>query len=155
MQLQLMRYSAERYRINKSGYISNIFAIEGNLLTDTDVLRPVITIEKSNNPIDTNYNYMYIPAFKRYYFASIENNHEKLWTIKGEVDALYSFMPDIIRNQAIIDKSEGKNNANMYLNDGSYVMDSRKYNYVYKFPSGLSEQGQNILIVAGGGGANA
>ena len=150
MQLQLMRYTAERKRINKSAFISNIFAINGNLLDDTDILNPVIMIEKTNNPLLTNYNYMFIPEFKRYYFIEFDNNYAAMWTIKGEVDPLYSHISDILSNQCIIDKAQNVSDANLYLNDGSFVMDSRKYNQVYQFPNGLSEAGYNILIVAGG-----
>lgn len=150
MQVQLMRYTGERNRINKSAFITNTFAMNGELKDFCDTLNPVIQVQKTNNPINNDYNYMYIPEYKRYYYISIQNDYDRVWTIKGKVDVLYSHMYDILRNQCIVDKAENINNANLYLNDGSFVMDSRKYNQVYNFPTGLSSNGHNILIVAGG-----
>ena len=54
--------------------------------------------------------------------------------------------------RAVIDKSANSANANLYMDDGSYVMDSRKYNRVLPFPTGLSKDGTFILICAGGQG---
>lgn len=154
MQIQLMRYVGEKKRINKSAFITNVFAINGTLIEECDTLNPVILIEKNNNPLNNDYNYMYVPEFKRYYFISFENTCKNMWRIHGKVDVLYSHMSDILRNQCIIDKTENIEKANLYMNDGSFVMDSRKYNQVYHFPTGLSSSGHNILIVAGGA-ANA
>lgn len=151
MQIQLMRCIAEYNRINKDPFIKSVYAMEGTIKENTSVLNPIVMIDKITPPMASYYNYMYIPEFKRYYFIQdIVSVYETMWEIHGKEDVLYSNMSDILNSMAIIDKTEDTANANMYLNDGSFVMDSRKYNQVFHFPAGLSPSGHNILIVAGG-----
>ncbi len=150
MQIDLFTCNAERNRVNKSSFISNRFTMDGTIKDITSAMNVVIEIEKTN-PVKYNYNYMYISEFNRYYFIDdiklLGNNR---WLISGSVDVLYSFMNDILNTTVIIDKSENEENSNLYLDDGSFVMDSRKYNEVKEFPNGLNENGSYILICAGG-----
>ena len=148
MQISLFVCTAERNRVNKSDYITNRFVMNGTIKEPTSAMNLVIEIEKTN-PV--SYNYMYVDEFKRYYFIddikSIGNNR---WIITASVDVLFSFMTDIYNTTAIIDKVENEINGNLYLDDGSFVMDTRKYNEIKEFPNGLNENGSYILICAGG-----
>lgn len=152
MQINLFLYSGEQNRINKFNLLSNRFVMDGILKNTTSVVKPSIMIEKTN-PAIYKYNYMYIPDFNRYYFIEeiieIRNN---LWEIKGRCDVLYSYMTDILSNKCVIDKAESSIDSNLYLNDGSFVTDARKYNEVVPFSNGLSLNGSYILICAGGNG---
>ena len=151
MQINLFTCRAERNRVNKSDYITNRFAINGTIRKPTSAMNIVIEIEKKSNPVLYDYNYMYISEFKRYYFIDdIESVGMDRWVITASVDVLFSFMSDIYNTTAIIDKTENEQAANLYLDDGSFVMDSRKYNEIKEFPNGLNENGSYILICAGG-----
>ena len=153
MQINLFTYNKERNRVNKTDYLFNRFALDGYLKTNTSIIDPVIVIEKSN-PALYGYNYLYIPDFKRYYYINdIKQIRNNLWQISAHVDTLFSFMNDIVQNKAIIEKTESITESNMYLNDGSFVTDSRKYNEVLPFSNGLSLNGSYILICAGGNGS--
>lgn len=150
MQIDLFTCKAERNRVNKSDYISNRFTLQGNIKSSTSVTNIVIEIAKSN-PVIYEYNYMYIGEFNRYYYIDdITNVSANRWIITASVDVLFSFMNDILETNAIIEKVENEVTANLYLDDGSFVMDSRKYNEIKEFPSGLNENGSYILICAGG-----
>lgn len=151
MQIQLFSYTGENNRIDKGNYLSAPYTMNGNLREGTSILQPEIRIQKSTPPMNSQYNYMYIPEFKRYYFITdIVSPVNGLWTIKARVDVLFTYINQIYDSKAILDKSENEGNANLYYNDGSFIMDARRYNQVLEFPSGLSEQGYNILICAGG-----
>lgn len=150
MQIDLFTCNAERNRVNKNDYMSNRFTLEGTFRQSTSAMDISVDVEKSN-PLKFNYNYMYISEFDRYYFITdISTIVNGIWRIQGTVDVLMSFKNDILSTSAIIDKVETENNANLYLDDGSFVMDSRKYNEVIPFPNGLNENGSYILICAGG-----
>ncbi len=150
MQIDLFTCTAERNRVNKSDFLTNRFTMSGTIKDPTSTMNIVIEIEKTN-PVIYSYNYMYIDEFKRYYFIDdIRTLGLKRWEITASVDVLYSFMVDILTTTAIIDKTENEVTGNLYLDDGSFVMDSRKYNEVKEFPSGLNENGSYILICAGG-----
>ena len=150
MQINLFTCNAERNRINKSDHISNRFVLEGSFRKATSALNIEVDVEKTN-PLTYKYNYMYIEEFGRYYFIDeIVSVRNGLWTIMATVDVLMSFRKDILESSVIIDKAEDEDISNLYLDDGSFVMDSRKYNEVKEFPSGLNENGSYILICAGG-----
>ena len=150
MQINLFTCTAERNRVNKYDYLSNRFAINGHIKSPTSAMNLVIEIEKTN-PVLYKYNYLYIEAFDRYYFIDdITNVSRNRWIIHASVDVLYSFKNDILSMECVIDKVENEIDANLYLDDGSFVMDSRKYNQIKEFPSGLNQNGSYILICAGG-----
>lgn len=154
MQISLFTCTAENERVDKSQYLSNRFVLEGEFRNESSIIDPVITIEKTN-PADFHYNYMWIEEFQRWYyineFITIRNN---LWELHAHVDVLYTWRTDIEKMKAIIDKSADPNLANLYIDDGSFVMDSRKYNLVIPFTTGLSQDGEFILICAGGNGGS-
>lgn len=150
MQIDLFTCKSERNRVNKTSYLSNRFTLEGSFRKATSAMNIIVEVEKTN-PLKYNYNYMYIPEFNRWYFIDdISTIVTGIWSISATVDVLMSFMNDILVSEAIIDKVEREETANLYLDDGSFVMDSRKYNEIIEFPSGLNENGSYILICAGG-----
>lgn len=154
MQISLFTYNMEKERIDKTDYLFNRFPLEGTFRQSSSVIDPVVIIEKTN-PQKPIYNYMYIEEFQRWYFINdIITIRNFLWEIHAHVDVLYTWRNSIKNSKCIIDKSEENKNSNLYLNDGSFVMDTRKYNQVIEFPNGLSNNGQFILICAGGAGSS-
>ncbi len=150
MQISLFTCTCERNRINKTGFLTNRFSLDGAFRASTSGLHIEVLIEKTN-PLFYNYNYMYIEEFKRYYFIDdIESIRTNLWKIIATTDVLMSFKNDILSSSAIVNKIENEVAANLYLDDGSFVMDSRKYNEIKEFPNGFNENGEYILICAGG-----
>lgn len=61
----------------------------------TDVLHPELMLNFAQSPVD--YNYLYIPAFDRYYWLngwqSVSNG---LWSVTGDVDELASWRSEIL-----------------------------------------------------------
>ena len=146
MVIDLYINSSENNRVNK--VLSNKFEMSGTLRGETNVINPEILIEHTN---PTGYNYAYIPEFKRYYFinefTSVRNG---LWRVRLAVDVLKTYQMQIIQMPAIIDKQQNEGHSNLYLNDGSYVIDSRSYNTILNFSGGFNNGGKFILITAGG-----
>lgn len=150
MEINLFTCNAERNRIDKSAYLTNRFVLSGSFRASTSALNIEVDVEKTN-PVKYDYNYMYIEEFNRYYYIDdIVSIRTNVWTIKASVDVLMSFKTDILKSSAIIDKVETESVANLYLDDGSFVMDTRKYNEIKEFPNGFNDSGSYILICAGG-----
>ena len=150
MVVRLYACTAENNRVDKTDFLSSEFNMEGSLREESSVIDPVILIEKTN-PAIQNYNYMYIPEFGRWYYINdIISVNTKLWEIHAHVDVLYTWGADIRKSKCIIDKTADATDANLYLDDGSFVMDSHKYNTVIPFTSGFDSSGSYVLICAGG-----
>lgn len=144
MEITLINTSSENNRITKSMY--NLLTIVGSCRDASEIESPSIMFE-SNNML--NYNYAWIPDFGRYYFVSnwrvVRNN---IITADFSVDVLMSFKDSILKLNGILSQSE--NMGSMYLSSpvfNSLVKDSTD---VLNFQNGLLENGEFILITAGG-----
>ena len=146
MEISFYNNVSEKEKIGKT--LKNKTTLTGFLKQVTSVINPVITVEMKN---PSQYNYVHIPQFHRYYFINdminIKNN---LWEIHMKVDVLESFKTQIKANKAIIEKSEQTASSNEYFNDGStFYHDSREYNEIAMFQRGFDTAPSYILITAG------
>lgn len=143
--IDLYIVSDENNKVHKT--LNQGVQISGALRNETDVVHPVILIEGSF----WKYNYCYIESWDRYYFIrdkrSIRNN---LTELHLEVDVLMSHREQLVKLAAIIDKQSRISSANMYLDDGDWVIQNNEFISVLDFPNGFNNEGEFILIAAGG-----
>lgn len=129
--------------------LSNGIQLTGSLRNETEIIRPTVLIE---SPLNVGYNYCYIESFGRYYYItdkkSVRNGIIELYL---EVDPLMSFSSKIKNTPAIIDKQASLSNANMYIDDGDWIIQNNEWIQILDFPSGFNNEGEFILIAAGGG----
>lgn len=146
MEISFYNNVSEKEKIGKT--LKNKTTLTGFLKQVTSVINPVITVEMKN---PSQYNYVHIPQFHRYYFISdIVNIKNNLWEIHMNVDVLESFKTQIKANKAIVEKSEQTASSNEYFNDGStFFHDSREYNEIAMFQRGFDTAPSYILITAG------
>lgn len=146
MQIILYKNNSEPERFTKS--ISGSLTLSGTVRGETNVINPEILIEGSPEDFPSDYNYAYIPEFERYYFinevTAFRNNVTVLFM---HVDVLMSFKEDILSNSAIVDKQALA--GNIYLNDGSWMHESREFYTIKSFQNGFNDDGEYILITAG------
>ena len=146
MEVRLYNTSDDRIVVNKT--LTDELILEGTLKESLNVLSPsvMVTVDVSE------YNYMYIPEFDRYYYInSVEVIKNGLWQIRtAEVDVLMSWKDEFLQLNAIVDKTETLILADEYINDGSFVTSSKTYNTIYNFPDGFNDEPDYILLTAGG-----
>lgn len=145
MDITLFINSDPKNKINKTP--SAVSSVSGVLRDQCKTTDPVIMIEGSAIPTG---NYMYIPDFERYYFiTNIKNVRNGLWEITAHVDVLTSYAAQIMaQNVILLDTSA--TGANNYVQNDVYVRSVKSKTDIVNFPSGLSEDGDFILITAGG-----
>lgn len=150
MQIQLFVSNCEPIKVNKSGCLTHKFVLDGTIRNKTSISDFEIIIEKPNL-LSIPYNYAYIPEFKRFYFLKpAENINNKLWVLNAHCDVLYTYATQILQSQVIIDKVEKASEADLFIDDGSFITENRQWNYILKFPNSLPVEGKNILICTGG-----
>jgi hypothetical protein len=111
-------------------------------LTDPSVLTAIDDV--------SNINYAYIADFGRYYFIrKITVDRENLYRIDMHVDVLMSNKTALLDCKGVINSST-EINANRYLNSDTWVRTEKDTTTIMRFPSGLSTDGNFILITAGG-----
>ena len=136
----------EKNKVDKT--ITDKITYTGNLKDETTVLNPVFRVKAETV---VNKNYAYIPSFNRYYFiANITSIANGLWEISLNIDVLMTYKNVIKQSYAIIDKQENTSKSNVYLNDGTFLAESVRANEVIPFDDGFDDDGEIILITAGG-----
>ena len=149
MNITLCQNLSENNIINKSIIdVENISAvIKGPISVET----PVLLLQYNSSLQDINY--FKIPEFDRcYYITDVVDLTGGRYQITGKSDVLESFKTAILGLTAIVDKQQGASLVNMYIDDGSYMVENKEFNSVINFPNGFNSEGEYILITAGGGG---
>lgn len=146
MEITFYVNNEEPEKVNKNLGTGQTF--EGTLKDRVIIERPSILIETD---IDINdYNYFYIPEFNRYYFRTdIEIVRNNLFRISGRTDVLMSFKEQMKNFQVILDHSE-VTGVTDYQSSPVWQALVKTKTDIINFPSGLSENGEFILITAGG-----
>lgn len=146
MEITFYVNNEEPEKVNKN--LGTGQTIEGTLKDSVIIERPSILIETD---IDINgYNYFYIPEFNRYYFRTdIEIVRNNLFRISGRTDVLMSFKEPMKNFQVILDHSEVTGVTNYQSSPVWQALVKTKTDII-NFPYGLSENGEFILITAGG-----
>ena len=118
--------------------------LEGNLLDECSIADPSITIEIDNL---SQYNYMYIPAFHRYYYFTkpivVQN---KIWRINAHTDVLMSSKDNLLKNQCVVEKVE--NGGSNYVDDGSWTVRADSFVQATQMSGELGNY-STYLMVAG------
>lgn len=146
MQIKLYYNVSENNQLTKS--ISLYSTLTGTLRHESDIVHPKILVEA-----DTigNSNYAYIPEFNRYYYIKeITSVRNGLLLLSMETDPLMSFKQDIRRLTVVLEETESLAVDNYLADDRVWIAKVKDKTSVIQFPSGLSADGDYILITAGG-----
>lgn len=147
MNIKLYKNDSNNNVLNKKITLINEYNI---LLKDNvDVYRPIIKIKTE---LLNNCNYVFIQDFNRYYYVVNKRSiNIEIIELTLECDVLMSFREQILNLKCIIDKQENINLGNKYYDDNSLISLSKEFIESYNFNNGFNENGEFILITAGGG----
>lgn len=147
MNIKLYRNESNNNVLNKKITLINEYNI---LLKDNvDVYRPIIKIKTE---LLNKCNYVFIQDFNRYYYIVNKRSiNIEIIELTLECDVLMSFREHILNLKCIIDKQENVNLGNKYYDDNSLISLSKEFIESYNFNNGFNENGEFILITAGGG----
>ena len=145
MDITLYKNNSEKNKISKS--LSNGHTLTGTLRNESNVVNPTIIINIDN---PTSYNYAYIPMFGRYYFITdFVSLRTGIWQINLKSDVLMSFKNSILSSRALIQNTQSVGKSN-YLSGSNWVNNCKTKTDIIPFSTGLLNDGQYILITAGG-----
>jgi hypothetical protein len=109
--MKLYRNSSEQNRVDKSKYLESAGILNGILRDECDMINPVIVIEYHKVP---DFNYIYIPAFKRYYFLTkFEFVRKNAYRLYLHVDVLMSYKDGIKNLKCLVLRNEYRYNKNI------------------------------------------
>lgn len=135
-----------------NNYINKTFTdgqtFNGVIKDDCSIENPILKIKAS--PSILTYNYVVIPAYGRSYFVKdVVVRENGYYDIYCEVDVLETYKNVILNNPCIIESSE-QTGIDNYIRHECFVSTVKHKTDIIKFPSGLNDSGEFILITAGG-----
>ena len=144
MNITFYKNSSEKEKIGKS--LSSELTLSGNLRDECSITSPSILVEATSL---VDYNYCYIPEFKRYYFISdITSVRNNLWRVSLKCDVLESFKSDILNSSCIVKKQQNQSYSNN-IDDGSYINRVDNFIEIANYQNGFNADGEFILLTAG------
>ena len=144
--ISLFKTASENNRVVKT--LTDEKQLSGELRNQTSVLNPSIIIESSDN-IST-YNFAYISEFGRYYYITdIMSIRTNCWVVSMRCDVLMSYK-DEIRSMNVILNNTQETGLSNYLSSPNWVNLVKTKTDIKTFPKCLSNEGEFILITAGG-----
>lgn len=147
MQIKLYHNASENNQLSKN--IDLVNTLTGTFRHESGIVRPHVLIEAASIG---NVNYAYIPEFHRYYYIEeIDTVRNGIWSLHLVVDPLMSFKFDIENMQVILVETETVGVDNYLADDRVWVTKVKDKTSIIQFPSGLLDNGEYILITAGGG----
>lgn len=150
MTIELKQNNSDNRVLNKT--LTNIITLNGTLKEPSQISKPSIIIDTSNNSI-ISANYAKIPDFNRYYYIDeITEICDGLCRIDMTCDVLMSFKDYIKASIAIIENTEqiGEERVNAYMSSEAYKATVKTKTDIINFPSGFNDLPYFILITAGG-----
>lgn len=142
----LGKNTSPTHQINKA--VTSVATLTGTFRDSVDLINPTVRIEHAS---PTDFDYVYISDFKRYYFVEdITIVRKGIMDVALTCDVLESHKAGILANTAIIDKQA--NIYNLYLNDDSIKMRQDPIVTCFEFPNGMFDNNtfEYVLCVAGG-----
>ena len=141
MRIILYKTVSERIKINK--VLEEELELVGSLRDASSITTPSILLQM--NPVD--YNYVYIPDFKRYYYInSITAMRNKAFLIDLKCDVLMSYSNEIKELEGVVSRLNTGSQYSTRKITTEVLEDTRRIDYDYTF----TEDGSYILIGKGG-----
>ena len=146
MEIKLYKTSSPRKKLVKD--LTDGITLTGTLRGQSSIMSPSLQIQ---DIAVIGYNYCRIPDFGRWYYINgIDALRSNLYELSLGIDVLMTYAAEIRKNYAIVDKVESFGAAYNYINDGSWVNTNRMKQSIINFPTGFNDNGEFILITAGG-----
>lgn len=102
--ITLYKNKAERHRVNKTDYLTEVASVTGTFTEDVSVTSPTLLLKYNSVP---DFNYIFVAEFHRYYFVTdYTHTANNLWAINLEIDVLMSYKNGIYNLRAFVDRCE-------------------------------------------------
>lgn len=148
MKVTFYTSSAEKIRVDKTAYLTEIATVEGTMRDTLDMFNPVITFPLDLESFNT-VNYLYISTFDRYYFITdCISLRSTVTEVKCHEDVLMSYRNSIKKQYAIIARNQ--NNYSLYIDDSQFKAYQNFEEGCITFPAGFSTSNFSYVLMLAG-----
>ena len=119
------------------------------IVGDMSIQNPTISLQLDSFTDVINFNYIYIPELRRYYYLVDSTIREDGFVqLQCKVDVLKSFKADILSSTQYIDRQQNK--CTYQLPDGMYNIKSNRNLTIKNFGNVIIEPNANFLLQTSG-----
>lgn len=157
MNIKLYKMSCEDNRIDKTSFLTYVLEYEGSLRTETSLLNPQIDIQHGGKSDFTQFNYVYIEDFNRYYFIDdITSVRTYISRLHLRCDVLMSYVHSIGQLPCIVARTSNEEYVSKDLVDDRIPMKptfTRTIEYEYPLSpvitNNSASRNNSILVTIG------
>lgn len=146
MQIKLYYNGSDERVVDKVLTPSDGVSYTAHFKDDSSIINPVLTLSPNVNIY--NYNYLYIPTFKRYYYITDVTVSTQRYIVNCKCDVLMSFKAGIKAQKCVIERSATL--FNEYLEDERFKAYQYTHRDTYRFNGGFDEDAQEFILVVCG-----
>ena len=148
MTIKTFRFLGDSRKVDKT-IISVSTYSNAVIVGDMSILTPIISLQLDSFTDVINFNYIYIPELRRYYYVVDSTIREDGFVqIRCKVDVLKSFKNDILGSTQYIDRQQNK--CTYQLPDGMYNIKSNRNLTIKNFGNVIIEPNANFLLQTSG-----
>lgn len=142
----LYKNNSEKIKVDKT--LTLIYTTDLLMKDSVSLTNPIFTLSLNNDKI-TEFNYIFVPELKRYYYVTdivmVRNN---LFEVSCHCDVLMSFKNEIREQSGIIGRQEEV--YNLYLSDPYFTVNQKQSIVTKEFKKGFLDDASYVLLVASG-----
>lgn len=143
MQIDFYTTSSEKNRLVKN--LSGLQTVTGHLVEMCDVVNPTIKVGFTSSLLTKNY--VYIPAFERFYFINSIQIENKEIIMNLHVDVLMTYARQIKNSNAHIVRSAS--NYDEFIIDEMIINKANTRTYQRKIGAGFTKADKYLVLVGG------
>lgn len=141
-EIQTFWNTSDNNVVNKT--LTAVLTLTGALRNESEVVNPTILMEVDD---PNKFNYLYIPAFKRYYYVTDRNSvRTGLVEVSAHCDVLMTYKAQFLQLPAVI--SRNTHDYNVYLPDDQFSAMGYERIQTREFPNKMTADKSFILVCA-------
>lgn len=148
MTIKTYRFLGDSRKIDKK--LTSVSTYSNAVIVgDMSIHTPTISLQLDSFTDVINFNYIYIPELRRYYYVTDSTIREDGFVqLQCKVDVLNSFKADILASTQYIDRQQ--NRCTYQLPDGMYNIKSNRNLTIKNFGNVIIEPNANFLLQTSG-----
>ena len=148
MTIKTYRFLGDSRKIDKTLTLVKTYS-NADIVVNMDIQSPIISLQLDSFTDVINFNYLYIPELRRYYYVDNSTIREDGFVqIQCKVDVLKSFKTDILASTQYVERQENK--CSYQVPDNGYTIKSNRNLTIKNFGSEIINPNYDFILTTYG-----
>ena len=148
MTIKTYRFLGDSRKIDKTLTLVKTYS-NADIVGNMDIQSPIISLQLDSFTEVINFNYIYIPELRRYYYVENSTIREDGFVqIQCRVDVLKSFKTDILASTQYVERQENK--CSYQVPDNGYTIKSNRNLTIKNFGSEIINPNYDFILTTYG-----